>query len=194
MFNISSLLAFKWFISIWVRELQFNDLVSVWDEILTSDLGNITHLVLAMSILDICQEDILQYAADDDCDASIIYKMILEKGSSLGEIHSYLLPTAEKYDLSEAEIEEMREEIRAIPQFVEQEINALNGITHFSKAQLESLQVEFRILKEASRRRGNTIVRGIDRETLLRVLGRVIPEVRGIADRGISFQLHLVAS
>ncbi|OQR83553.1 hypothetical protein ACHHYP_14563 [Achlya hypogyna] len=177
---MSSLLAFKWFITIFVGEVPDTALTSYWNYMLTAtpSAGAIAHFVMALLLLDSATDDIIESIAQDDGDASFAYKIALEHAASMDmDVFATLEAKAATYALTEEAIEAIRADVRVNPHYMEQEVCALHGITHFDRSQLEQLQLEFQfILRTTNHSSLPTLAGGINKEILRPILARVIPE------------------
>ncbi|KAF0694794.1 Aste57867_14317 [Aphanomyces stellatus] len=176
---LSSLLASKWFMTVWVGEIPLPALSAYWHFMLTGspDAGSIAHFVMALSLLELASDAIVASVVENDGDASFGYKVALEHAARVDAetISTLLRFNGQKYALTEAAVESMRADIRVNPHFIEQEVCALHGITHFDRTQLEQLQVEFQYIVVSSESKQASAV-GINKEHLRQILSRVIPE------------------
>ncbi|EQC30597.1 hypothetical protein SDRG_11652 [Saprolegnia diclina VS20] len=177
---LSSLLAFKWFITVFVDQVPTQALASYWNYTLTAtpSTGSIAHFVMALMLLDSATDDIIDSITQDDGDASFAYKIALEHAASMDmDVFAQLEAKAATYALTEEAIEALRVDVRVNPHYMEQEVCALHGITHFDRSQLEQLQLEFQfILRTTNHAKLPTLAGGINKEVLRPILSRVIPE------------------
>ncbi|KDO33666.1 hypothetical protein SPRG_19277 [Saprolegnia parasitica CBS 223.65] len=177
---LSSLLAFKWFITVFVGQVPTQALASYWNYTLTAtpSTGSIAHFVMALMLLDSATDDIIDSITMDDGDASFAYKIALEHAASMDmDVFAHLEAKAATYALTEEAIEALRVDVRLHPHYMEQEVCALHGITHFDRSQLEQLQLEFQyILRTTNHAKLPTLAGGINKEVLRPILSRVIPE------------------
>ncbi|KAG9407861.1 hypothetical protein AC1031_021099 [Aphanomyces cochlioides] len=175
---LSSLLASKWFMTVWVGEIPLPALTAYWRYMLTGspETGSIAHFVMALSLLELASDAIIASVVDNDGDASFGYKVALEHAANVDTetITALLRFNGQKYSLTEASVELMRADIRVNPHFIEQEVCALHGITHFDRSQLEQLHVEFQYIVTTSPDKASG--GGINKDVLRQILIRVIPE------------------
>ncbi|RHY28113.1 hypothetical protein DYB32_006245 [Aphanomyces invadans] len=183
---LSSLLASKWFMTVWVGEIPLPALTAYWRFMLAGsmDSSSVAHFIMALSLLELATESIVASVRENDGDASFGYKVALEHASHVDADTITSLLRYNKYNLNDTIIEGMRADVRANPHFIEQEVCALHGITHFDRSQLEHLQVEFQFLIATSQqqqnnepmRRQTLAADGINKDVLRQILFRVIPE------------------
>ncbi|RHY23662.1 hypothetical protein DYB25_008601 [Aphanomyces astaci] len=205
---LSSLLASKWFMTVWVGEIPLAALTAYWHYMLVGNVetSSVAHFIMALSLLELATDAILASVRENDGDASFGYKVALEHAAHVDANTISSLLRFNKYMLTDAVVESMRADVRSNPHFIEQEVCALHGITHFDRSQLEHLQVEFQFLVATSHhpslsttattttlamgptsvaRRSQTIAAdGINKDVLRQILVRVIPEALSVLCRG----------
>ncbi|RHY89736.1 hypothetical protein DYB35_004859 [Aphanomyces astaci] len=155
---LSSLLASKWFMTVWVGEIPLPALTAYWHYMLVGNVetSSVAHFIMALSLLELATDAILASVRENDGDASFGYKVALEHAAHVDADTISSLLRFNKYMLTDAVVESMRADVRSNPHFIEQEVCALHGITHFDRSQLEHLQVEFQFLALSVLCRGST--------------------------------------
>ena len=122
-------LLYKWFISLFIENTSHETFLNVWDALMLD--GNIVLLRAVSSILDLMEEQILQ--ADGFEELTKIFEEKISKYNCPRDKFMKLLLNEGKLRYSNAEIEEMREEINR---------EAINTIIKTKKNEKKKIQVD----------------------------------------------------
>ncbi|TMW63895.1 hypothetical protein Poli38472_014805 [Pythium oligandrum] len=186
---ITSLLACKWFVCLWVGELPTSLLVPVWEFMLCDADGTFLHLLLALHMVRLAADALAATGeTDEPWDSSFLYKELLESCRALpdADFRALFDQASAVYNLSDEGVEDMRAAIRADSHFRAQEARVLMKTVHFDSTQLLRLHDEFLFARMYAKVCDRRRLRGVRRDFIDLLLSREFPMLNAELHRRIS--------
>ncbi|DBA00305.1 TPA: hypothetical protein N0F65_001500 [Lagenidium giganteum] len=176
---VCSLLACKWFVSLWVGELSTDVLVQVWDTMLTEPSGSVFHLLLGLEMFSLTLDDAKDrfHTTPDEFNSSLVYKLVQTKARGIAHVDARrILANAQTlYGINEEALEDMRSNVRREPRLRHAELVVLGRHTHFSMVELARFHDEFLFLRYFSKTCDRNKLRGLRLEHFEGVIARHFP-------------------
>ncbi|GLE04980.1 hypothetical protein PINS_up013964 [Pythium insidiosum] len=176
---LTTLLACKWFVGLWVGELPLPLLKDVWEAMLCDECGTIIHLVLALHLVRLAVNAIATIPDGAHWDSSYIYKETLQRCRTLGaiDLRNVLEHANAVYNLSDEGVEDARMRLRGALRFFSEEVRTLLQSVHFQPIELQRLHAEYTYARTFSKKWERQRVRGVRPDFIDNLIVRDFPTV-----------------